>query len=157
MMKLLLFILLMFANSLAYSQDIWVTDVKNLTISGPAVGNRNLTFGVRNILEEIIQDKDLILNPNSSTKLLIEIVYFDVKKTSMQLGAFGKKTNATEIIIKGVLAVNDVNIKTVIAKGQAKSISTATLIVDKGGKFSQSDVSTAMKKVCEQLLNDLTL
>lgn len=156
-MKLLLFILLMFANSLAYSQDIWVTDVKNLTISGPAVGNRNLTFGVRNILEEIIQDKDLILNPNSSTKLLIEIVYFDVKKTSMQLGAFGKKTNATEIIIKGVLAVNDVNIKTVIAKGQAKSISTATLIVDKGGKFSQSDVSTAMKKVCEQLLNDLTL
>lgn len=157
MMKLLLFILLMFANSLAYSQDIWVTDVKNLTISGPAVGNRNLTFGVRNILEEIIQDKDLILNPNSSTKLLIEIVYFDVKKTSMQLGAFGKKTNATEIIIKGVLAVNDVNIKTVIAKGQAKSISTATLIVDKGGKFSQSDVSTALKKVCEQLLNDLTL
>lgn len=156
-MKLLLFILLMFANSLAYSQDIWVTDVKNLTISGPAVGNRNLTFGVRNILEEIIQDKDLILNPNSSTKLLIEIVYFDVKKTSMQLGAFGKKTNATEIIIKGVLAVNDVNIKTVIAKGQAKSISTATLIVDKGGKFSQSDVSTALKKVCEQLLNDLTL
>lgn len=156
-MKLLLFILLMFANSLAYSQDIWVTDVKNLTISGPAVGNRNLTFGVRNILEEIIQDKDLILNPNSSTKLLIEIVYFDVKKTSMQLGAFGKKTNATEIIIKGVLAVNDVNIKTVIAKGQAKSISTATLIVDKGGKFSQSDVSTALKKVCEQLLNNLTL
>lgn len=156
-MKLLLFILLMFANSLAYSQDIWVTDVKNLTISGPAVGNRNLTFGVRNILEEIIQDKDLILNPNSSTKLLIEIVYFDVKKTSMQLGAFGKKTNATEIIIKGVLGVNDVNIKTVIAKGQAKSISTATLIVDKGGKFSQSDVSTALKKVCEQLLNDLTL
>lgn len=147
----------MFANSLAYSQDIWVTDVKNLTISGPAVGNRNLTFGVRNILEEIIQDKDLILNPNSSTKLLIEIVYFDVKKTSMQLGAFGKKTNATEIIIKGVLGVNDVNIKTVIAKGQAKSISTATLIVDKGGKFSQSDVSTALKKVCEQLLNDLTL
>lgn len=157
MMKLLLFILLMFANSLAYSQDIWVTDVKNLTISGPAVGNRNLTFGVRNILEEIIQDKDLILNPNSSTKLLIEIVYFDVKKTSMQLGAFGKKTNATEIIIKGVLAVNDVNIKTVIAKGQAKSISTATLIVDKGGKFSQSDVSTALKKVCKQLLNNLTL
>lgn len=156
-MKLLLFILLMFANSLAYSQDIWVTDVKNLTISGPAVGNRNLTFGVRNILEEIIQDKDLILNPNSSTKLLIEIVYFDVKKTSMQLGAFGKKTNATEIIIKGVLAVNDVNIKTVIAKGQAKSISTATLIVDKGGKFSQSDVSTALKKVCKQLLNNLTL
>lgn len=156
-MKLLLFILLMFANSLAYSQDIWVTDVKNLTISGPAVGNRDLTFGVRNILEEIIQDKDLLLNPNSSTKLLIEIVYFDVKKTSMQLGAFGKKTDATEIIIKGVLIVNDTDSKTVIAKGQAKSVSTATLIIDKGGKFSQSDVSTALKKVCEQLLNDLNL
>lgn len=157
MMKLLLFALLMFISSLSYAQDIWITDVKNLTISGPAVGNRDLTFGVRNILEEIIQDKDLILNPNSSTKLLIEIVYFDVKKTSMQLGAFGKKTDATEIIIKGVLIVNDTDNKTVIAKGQAKSVSTATLIIDKGGKFSQSDVSTALKKVCEQLLNDLNL
>lgn len=116
-MKLLLLTLLMFISSLSYAQDIWITDVKNLTISGPAVGNRDLTFGVRNILEEIIQDKDLILNPNSSTKLLIEIVYFDVKKTSMQLGAFGKKTDATEIIIKGVLIVNDADSKTVIAKG----------------------------------------
>jgi len=79
-MRLLLLILLMFISSLSYSQDIWVTDVKNLTISGPAVGNRDLTFGVRNILEEIIQDKDLELNPNSSAKLLVEIVYFDVKK-----------------------------------------------------------------------------
>jgi hypothetical protein len=108
-------------------------------------------------LEEIIQDKDLVLNPNSSTKLLIEIVYFDVKKTSMQLGAFGKKTDETEIVIKGVLITNDTDSKTVIAKGQAKSVSTATLIIDKGGKFSQSDVSTALKKVCEQILNDLNL
>lgn len=156
-MKSLLLILLMFISSLSYSQDIWVADVKNLTISGPAVGNRDLTFGVRNILEEIIQDKDLVLNPNSSTKLLIEIVYFDVKKTSMQLGAFGKKTDETEIVIKGVLITNDTDSKTVIAKGQAKSVSTATLIIDKGGKFSQSDVSTALKKVCEQILNDLNL
>lgn len=155
-MKLLSLILLMFISSLSYSQDIWITDVKNLTISGPAVGNRDLIFGVRNILEEIIQDKDLILNPNSSAKLLIEIVYFDIKKTSMQLGTFGKKTNLTEIVIKGVLTINDID-KKVIAKGHAKSISTATLIIDKGGKFSQTDVSTALKKVCEQILNDLKL
>lgn len=156
-MKSLLLILLMFIGTLSYSQDIWITDVKNLTISGPAVGNRNLTFGVRNILEEIIQDKDLELNPNSSAKLLIEIVYFDVKKTSLQLGAFGKKTDITEIIVKGVLITNNTDRKTVVAKGQAKSISTATLIIDEGGKFSQSDVSTALKKVCEQLLNKLKL
>jgi hypothetical protein len=147
----------MFFSSIGYSQDIWISDVKNLTVSGPAVGNRDLTFGVRNILEEIVQDNDIYINPNSNVKLLVEIIYFDVKKTSVQVGTFGKKTDATEIILRGTLTVDKVDNKPIIVKGQAKSISTATLIIDQGGKFSQTDLSTAMKKVCEQLINELKL
>ena len=47
--------------------------------------------------------------------------------------------------------------KQVTAKGQAKSISTATLLVDEGGKFSQANVSTAIKKLCEQLITKLKI
>ena len=47
--------------------------------------------------------------------------------------------------------------KSVIAKGTAKSISTSTLVIDEGGKFSQSNVSTAIKKLCEQLINKLKI
>ena len=43
------------------------------------------------------------------------------------------------------------------AKGQAKSISTATLVIDEGGKFSQANVSTAIKKLCEQLVTKLKI
>ena len=47
--------------------------------------------------------------------------------------------------------------KIVVAKGTAKSISTATLLVDEGGKFSQANVSTAIKKLCEQLIDKLKI
>ena len=44
-----------------------------------------------------------------------------------------------------------------VAKGTAKSISTATLVIDQGGKFSQANVSTAIKKLCEDLIRKLKL
>ena len=47
--------------------------------------------------------------------------------------------------------------KKVTATGEAKSISTATLLVDEGGKFSQASVSTAIKKVVEELVEKLKI
>jgi hypothetical protein len=47
--------------------------------------------------------------------------------------------------------------KQVTATGEARSISTATLLVDEGGQFSQQNVSTAIKKVVEDLVKKLKL
>jgi uncharacterized lipoprotein YajG len=151
-MKLLLFIGVFLMPVLSYSQDFWIGDIENKTISGPAVGNRDLTFGVRNILEELLQDKGYDINPESTTKLSIEILYFDVQKTNVQLGTFGKNLDITEIIFRATLTKDGKQLKPIVAKGQAKSISTSTLIIDQGGKFSQANVSTALKKVCEEVL-----
>ena len=156
-MKLLGTIFFICINTLASAQDIWVSEVNNLTISGPVVGNRDLTFGIKNILEEVLQDKDFDINPNSSTKLSVDIIYFDVKKSDMQLGAFSKKVDTTEIILQGHLLLDGIIIKSATVKGQAKAISTSTLIIDQGGKFSQANVSTALKKVCNKLISDLKL
>jgi uncharacterized lipoprotein YajG len=151
-MKILLFIGVFLMPVLSYSQDFWIGDIENKTISGPAVGNRDLTFGVRNILEELLQDKGYDINPESTTKLSIEILYFDVQKTNVQLGTFGKNLDITEIIFRATLTKDGKQLKPIVAKGQAKSISTSTLIIDQGGKFSQANVSTALKKVCEEVL-----
>ena len=47
--------------------------------------------------------------------------------------------------------------KQVTAKGTAKEVSTATLLIDEGGKFSQANVSTALKKVCIKLIDKLKI
>ena len=156
-MKLLLFLGVFLMPMLSYSQDFWIGDIENKTISGPAVGNRDLTFGVRNILEELIQERGYDLNPESGTKLSIEILYFDVQKTNVQMGAFSKNLDITEIIFRATLVKDGKQLKPIVAKGQAKSISTSTLIIDQGGQFSQANVSTALKKVCEEVLTKFEL
>ena len=141
-----------------FAQDvIKIGEVENFIKLGPYAGNRDLAFGIQNILEEVIQDKGYDLSPKSTTEIKVELLYFDVKKTNVQLAIYGKNTEATEIIAKAYLIVDGKKKKPVVAKGTAKSISTATLIIDQGGKFSQTDVSTALKKVCVELIENLKL
>jgi hypothetical protein len=141
-----------------YSQEtIKIEEVTNNIVMGPFAGNRNLAFGVKNILEEIIQDKDYYLDDNSPKSIKVELLYFDVKKNSMQLAVYGRKVDITMIAAGARLIVNGKILKTVTVKESAKSISTSTLIIDDGGKFSQASVSNALKKVCIQLIKKLKL
>jgi hypothetical protein len=157
-MKLLYLIFALFLSMNLYGQEtIRIEGVENKIILGPLANNRDLVFGVKNILEESIQDKGWDLDEASSRSIKVEIVYFDVLKNNVQLGAFGKNLSITVVIAKAYLIENGKIIKTTEAKGQAKDISTATLIIDQGGKFSQAGVSTALKKVCEQLIDNLLL
>ncbi len=73
----------------------------------------------------------------------------------MQLAIYSNTEEITEIIMQGRLLLDGKVIKKAVAKGQATSISASTLIIDKGGKFSQANVSSAIKKVCEQLIQKL--
>ena len=149
--------LLVSLNTFAQQDVIQIGEVNNQIKLGPFAGNRDLAFGVQNLLEEIVQDKGLDLSPKADIILNVDLLYFDVKKTNIQLGVYGKNIDATEIIAKAYLTVKGKKKKAVVAKGTAKSISTATLIIDSGGKFSQSDVSTALKKVCIELIEKLKL
>lgn len=149
--------LLVSLNTFAQQDVFKIGEVENFIKLGPYAGNRDLAFGVQNILEEVIQDKGYDLSPKSTTEIKVELLYFDVKKTNVQLAIYGKNTEATEIIAKAYLIVDGKKKKPVVAKGTAKSTSTATLIIDQGGKFSQTDVSTALKKVCVELIEKLKL
>jgi len=148
---------LLFGISVSAQQSIKIGDIKNNIVMGPLAGNRDLAFGIKNILEEVIQEKGYDLDPQSQKILTIDILYFDVKSTNMQLAVYGNTVEVTEIIAQGKLLLDGKELKTVIVKGQAKSISTATLIIDSGGQFSQTNVSSALKKLCEQLIEKLKL
>ncbi len=156
-MRLLLFLLsFLFGFSLT-AQEIKIGSIDNKIILGDLAGNRDLSFGVQNVLEEVVQDAGYDLNPNSSLEITVDILFFDVKKNNVQLAVYSKNTDIYTIIARATLYKNGKKKKQVTAKGQAKSISSATLVVDEGGKFSQANVSTAIKKLCEQLITKLKL
>lgn len=155
-MKFLFASLLLILSSTLYAQTaVKVETVENKIQVGPHAGSRDLSFGVKNILEEIIQDKGFDLTPTATSTLHIELLYFDVKKVSMQIAVYGKNSDITEIIAKGTLYENGKKKKSVIVKEQAKTLTTSVVILDKGGKISDSDISAALKKTCEGIINQL--
>ena len=156
-MKLLLFLLsFLFSFSLT-AQEVKIGSIDNKIILGDLAGNRDLAFGVQNVLEEVVQDAGYDLNPNSSLEITVDILFFDVKKNNVQLAVYSKNTDIYTIVARATLLKNGKKKKQVTAKGQAKSISSATLVVDEGGQFSQANVSTAIKKLCEQLITKLKI
>ena len=157
-MKLICFIFALIFSASVYSQEtIKIEEVTNNIVMGPFAGNRDLAFGVKNILEEVIQDRDYYLADNAPKSIKVELLYFDVKKNSAQLAVYGRKVDITQIVAGARLIIDGEIVKEVNAKGTSKSISTSTLIIDDGGEFSQAGVSSALKKVCEQLINKLKL
>jgi len=156
-MKLLLFLLSFLFSFSIIAQEVNIGDVTNQIRLGNLTGNRDLAFGVKNVLEEVVQDAGFDLNPNSSLEITVDILFFDVKKNNVQLAVYTKNTDIYTIIARATLYKNGKKKKIVNAKGQAKSISTATLIIDEGGKFSQANVSTAIKKLCEDLITKLKI
>lgn len=157
-MRLFFMFAALLMSTLSFAQsEVTIGQVTNKIVLGPFAGNRDLAFGVKNILEEVIQDEGHYLSPNSNLVVEVELLYFDVKKTSMQMAVYNKTTDQTEIIAQAFLKEKGKVKKKVTAKGTAKSSSVATLIIDKGGKFSQTDVSTSLKKVCEELIIKLKI
>jgi uncharacterized lipoprotein YajG len=154
--KVLLFIFVL-VSSVAFSQEINIGPIKNNIEIGPLSGNRDLAFGVKNILEEVLQEKGYDLTPESKRLIEVNLLYFDVKSTNMQIAVYANNMEVTEIIAQGKLVENGKEVKSVVVKGQAKSVSTSTLVIDTGGKFSQTNVSSALKKVCEQIIDKLKI
>ncbi len=142
---------------LANGQEINLGKVENKIQIGDFAGNRDFSFGVKNVLEEVLQDKGYDLNPNSPLEITVDLLFFDVKKSNMQLAVYNKNVDIYQIIARATLRKDGKKKKIVTAKGEAKSISTATLVIDEGGKFSQANVSTAIKKLCEQLISKLKI
>jgi hypothetical protein len=141
----------------AQQKTIFVEKVTNSVQIGPLAGNRGLEFGVKNILEEFLLEKDYELSPSADNKLRVEIIYLDVLTTKKNISVFHQ--NAEEVVIRlmGSIVNKDGKVlKKAVAEESSSEISMSTLIIDQGGKFNQTSLSNALKKSSETLIGKLT-
>ena len=132
--------------------DIWVEGVTNQVKIGKLAGNRNLEFGVKNVLEEYLQEAGYDLTPEADTKLKVNIVYLDVLTTKTNISVFHKGEEEVVVRLQGILYKQGKKVKEVIVEESSSEISMSTLIVDEGGKFNQTSLSNALKKGCEKVV-----
>ena len=82
---------------------IWVESVTNQVKIGKLAGNRNLEFGLKNILEEFLQEKGLGLNPDATQRLKVDIIYLDVLTTKKNISVFHSNEEEVVIRLRGTL------------------------------------------------------
>lgn len=133
----------------------YVGSVTNSVVVGPLAGNRKLEFGVKNIMEEVLQDKEYDLDSTASLKLTAEIIYLDVLKTESSFSVLHKNKESVVIRLRGQLFKDGKLKKKAIVEESADEVSMSTLAIDQGGKFNQQNLSSALKKASESLVNKL--
>jgi uncharacterized lipoprotein YajG len=136
-------------------EHVWVESVTNNVKIGKLAGSRQLEFGVKNVLEEYLQEKGLDLTPSAPNKLAVQIVYLDVLTTKKNVSVFHKNEEEVVIRMKGTLMKDGKKVKEVMVEESSSEISMSTLIVDEGGKFNQTSLSNALKKASEKLITKL--
>ena len=144
-------------NNIFYNAEehIYVQNVTNNIKVGKLAGNRNLEFGVKNVLEEFLQEKGYNLTPEAKFYLDVDIVYLDVLTTKQSISVFHKDDKAVVIRLKGTLYKEGNKVKEVLVEESSSEISVSTLVVDEGGKFNQASLSSALKKGCDKLITKL--
>jgi uncharacterized lipoprotein YajG len=154
-MKIKIILLFLLISSKLLAQDYQIAEVKNSIKIGALAGNRNLEFGVKNIIEEIIQERGYDLLPSSKNQIFVELIYMDVLQTKSNLSVFHKDNNAVVIRMKGYIVKDGVKSKEKIAEGQATEVVTSTIIISNEGKFNQQNLSSAIKKTCDNIVKQL--
>ena len=144
-------------NNIWYNAEehIWVESVTNQVKIGKLAGNRNLEFGLKNILEEFLQEKGLGLAPSATQRLKVDIIYLDVLTTKKNISVFHSNEEEVVIRLRGTLYKDGKKDKEVMVEESSSEISMSTLIVDEGGKFNQTSLSNALKKGCDKLITKL--
>ena len=159
---LLLFALFFIAcvNSNAQTNPkIYVDTVINNIQIGSLSGNKNLAFGVKNMVQEIINEQDSFIlvgsKDMSDYSIRIELIFFDIVNTNSGFSIFHGDKSTTVIRMKGILYKGNKKIKQEFSEGKSTEISTSTIIIDEGGKFNQESSSSAIKKTIITLINKL--
>ena len=131
---------------LSFSQSQCVKiDTIFVTAKVRELGNRNIKFGVKQILEEQLYNK-FCLSDNGE-KIAVEIYYFGVPKKSLRIVGVERTNQTTQVGIKLYLRE-----KIYSGIGEADTEVRAAFIELVDGKvpFSKMTVSIAIKKAIEE-------
>ena len=155
---LLLLLCPLFVLSQEAKSKVSVNTVKNSVRMGPMTGNLNLTMGVKNIIQEVLQDKGYSLVNKDEADLFVdvEIVYMDQQKTATNISIFHKDENTVVIRMLGKLINKSGKVvKKELVTDESSEISTSTLLISENGEFNSTVMRNAIKKTCVQVVNKL--
>lgn len=158
LLTLLLLICPLFVLFQEAKSKISVNTVRNSVKMGPMTGNLNLTFGVKNIIQEVLQDKGYTLVNKQDADLFVdvEIVYMDQQKTASNVAIFHKDENAVVIRMLGKLIDKQGKVvKKELVTDESSEISTSTLLISESGEFNSTVMRNAIKKTCVQVVSKL--
>ena len=136
-------------------KKINISSVSNKVVVGSLAGNRNLEFGLKNILEEVVQEKDYELDTAASLKITAEIIYLDVLKTQSSFSVLHNNKESVVIRLRGYLYKDGKLEKKITVEESADEVSMSALLIDEGGNFNQQNLSSALKKASVSLVNKL--
>jgi hypothetical protein len=140
-------------------KKVLIQSVENKIEIGQLTNNRNLTFGVKNIITENLQEMDFDVTDSIKDAdyiIKIELLYFDVINTDAGISVFHKDESETILRIKGYLYdKNGKKIRESISSGKSSEISISTLIISENGGINQTSVSNVIKKSSETLIINL--
>ena len=138
-------------------KKIYIENVGNKIQIGKLAGNRNLAFGVKNILDESLSDKyDLVPSAdNADYTLQVDIVFLDVESSNVSIGILHQDEQAVVISMMGRLLKGDKVIKQKTATEKSSEISMSTLVISEAGGFNQTSLSNALKKASVSLTTKL--
>ena len=133
------------------------TIVNNIK-AGPLTGNKNLAFGVKNVLQEALQDKGFTLVDRFDADYVIdvEISFFDVEQTKQGVSVFHEDKNEVVVRMKGTLSDGFGKVlKNISTEDRSSEISTSTLLINEGGQFNSAVQRNAVKKACVSVVTKL--
>lgn len=156
---LAIFLLIPGHNTIQDTKKVFLLPIENKIQIGPMVKNRNLTFGVKNIVLESLQEMNYTLadSPhNADFSLKIELIYFDIIQTNTGVSVFHKNESETILRIKGILFDSKgKKVKDYLSTGKSSEISMSTILISEGGSINQQSVSNVIKKSSETLILNL--
>jgi len=133
------------------------TIVNNIK-AGPLTGNKNLAFGVKNVLQEALQDKGFSLVDKFDADYVVdvEIFFFDVEQTKQGFSVFHQDKSEVVIRMRGTLSDGFGKVlKTITTEDRSSEISTSTLLINEGGEFNSTVQRNAVKKACVSVMSKL--
>jgi len=154
-----LFFLIIPFCSFSQEKKVCISSIENKIQIGQMLGNRNLTFGFKNVLLEYLQDRDFELVDScnlADNRLQIELIFFDVLNTKTGFSVIHKENDETVLRVRAkLLNSSGKKIKETLVTEKSSEISMSTLIISEGGKINQQSVSNVIKKSCETLIKNL--
>ena len=140
------------------SNHVYIASVNNLIKVGPLTNNQNLKLGVKNVLEEALQDKGYTIVSNAwdaDMSLDVDIIYFDIERTKTNMGVFHKDDNAVIIRMRGQVTKEGKIEKEATVEESSNEIVASTGLVAADGKFNSAVSRNAIKKTCVSVVSKL--